>query len=411
MKKTIVVFSVLALMVSCVGGGKEKGADGAEVQDSVPVETPVEMDYGVIERDNYRVETKFIRSGEALGSIMSKAGVKASVVNSLGLLPDTVFDTRLIKAGNEYSIYYTNDSLAKPHYLVYEENKVNYAVFHVADSLMVTNYKKPIDKVDRMESVTINNSLWVDVCAKDLNPQLAIELSDIFAWTVDFFALQKGDNFTADFTEEYVDSVSIGVGKVKSARFYHNGKEYHAIYFAKGDIAGYWDLEGNSIKKAFLKAPLSFSRISSGFTYARKHPVYKTVRPHTGVDYAAPMGTPVMSIGDGVVVWKGYKGGGGHTVKIKHNGTYTSAYLHLSRYGKGVAVGARVSQGQVIGYVGSTGASTGPHLDFRIWKHGQPINPLTMDSPPTEPLPAEYMEEFGKMRDEYLKKFGISIDN
>ncbi len=401
MKKVFVLSFVLAVLYGC-GAGSDGDKD--EKKDSEVEVRAVEYEYGVVEKDKYSVETKFVRSGESISNIMRNVGVKGSVVHELNFVSDSVFDARMVRAGNEYSVYYAKDSTRAPHYFVYEKNRVNFVVFNVKDSMIITHFEKPIVKVEKVDSVTINNSLWVDVVDRGLNPELAIELSDIFAWTVDFFALQKGDNFTADFTEQYVDSSSIGIGDVKAARFHHNGKDYYAIHFAKGDVDGYWDLEGNSVKKAFLKAPLSFSRISSGFTYARKHPVYKTVRPHTGIDYAAPMGTPVVSIGDGVVVWKGYKGGGGHTVKIKHNSTYSSAYLHLSKYGKGVKVGERVSQGQVIGYVGSTGASTGPHLDFRIWMHGKPINPLTMDSPPTEPLPKEYMEEFNKLKEECLNK-------
>jgi murein DD-endopeptidase MepM/ murein hydrolase activator NlpD len=171
--------------------------------------------------------------------------------------------------------------------------------------------------------------------------------------------------------------------------------DYKLIYwYEDGKIHNYFDEEGNSLRKAFLKAPLNYKRISSGFTYARKHPIHKIVRPHTGVDYAAPMGTPVVSIGDGVVTMKQYKGGGGHTVKIKHNSTYTTAYLHLSKYAKGLAVGKHVKQGEVIGYVGSSGASTGPHLDFRVWKNGSPIDPLKMQSPPAEPIPAQYRDTF-----------------
>ena len=169
-------------------------------------------------------------------------------------------------------------------------------------------------------------------------------------------------------------------------------------------IANYFDAEGNSLRKAFLKAPLNYKRISSKFTYARKHPVYKVVRPHTGVDYAAPTGTPVVSIGDGVVTMKQYKGGGGNTVKIKHNSTYTTAYLHLSKYAKGLTVGKHVKQGEVIGYVGSTGASTGPHLDFRVWKNGSPIDPLKMQSPPAEPIPAQYKDTFATIVAGYKEK-------
>ena len=250
-----------------------------------------------------------------------------------------------------------------------------------------------------LSSATITTSLWDAIITNNLHRQLALELSDIYAWSIDFFGLQKNDSFTVFYDELYVDSLSIGIGKIHAAKFTHKGKPFLAFYFKNDSVNGFWDEEGNSLRKAFLKAPLKFSRISSGFTYTRKHPIYKTVRPHTGVDYAAPTGTPVMSIGDGVVVQKGYKGGGGHTVKIRHNSVYSTAYLHLSRYAKNLNVGSHVSQGEVIGYVGSTGASTGPHLDFRVWKNGSPINPLTMESPSVEPVPQNAMSEFVVLRD------------
>ena len=224
-----------------------------------------------------------------------------------------------------------------------------------------------------------------------------------------FFGLQKNDGFIVYYDELYVDSTSVGIGKIHGAKFIHNGKTFYAFNYENDDIKGFWDEEGKSVRKAFLKAPLKFSRVSSGFTYRRKHPVYKTVRPHTGVDYAAPLGTPVMSIGNGVVIQKGYKGGGGNTVKIKHNSNYSTAYLHLSKYGKGIKVGSRVEQGQVIGYVGSTGASTGAHLDFRVWKNNKPINPLTMESPSAEPIPEKYLPEFHTLRDSLRTKIDLKL--
>jgi murein DD-endopeptidase MepM/ murein hydrolase activator NlpD len=156
----------------------------------------------------------------------------------------------------------------------------------------------------------------------------------------------------------------------------------------------WWNEKGESMRKAFLKAPLQYSRVSSGFSYSRKHPVTRKVQPHTGVDYAAPKGTPVMTIGDGVVTSVKYEGAGGNTVRIRHNSVYSTAYLHLSKYAKGLKAGQRVRQGEVIGYVGSTGRSTGPHLDFRVWKNGTPINPLKMDSPPAEPIKEANREAF-----------------
>ena len=189
------------------------------------------------------------------------------------------------------------------------------------------------------------------------SPELALRLSAIFAWTVDFFGLAKGDQFFVCYDQELLDKEAIGIGKIHAARFVHGKDTIGAYSFTQDSTRSYWDQQGRSLRKAFLKAPLHFSRISSGFSYGRKHPILKIVRPHTGVDYAAPAGTPVLALGDGKVIAKGYNGGGGNTVKIRHNSVYTTGYMHLSRYGKGIQVGSFVKQGQVIGYVGSTGLS------------------------------------------------------
>jgi murein DD-endopeptidase MepM/ murein hydrolase activator NlpD len=263
-------------------------------------------------------------------------------------------------------------------------------------------YEKPITYVDRFADVTISSSLWNDMIAADASPLLIVTLSDIYAWTIDFFGLQKGDRFKVLYQEKLCDGEVIAVDTVRYAVFSHGTDEFPAILYDQKDGGNiYWNEKGESMRKAFLKAPLKFSRISSGFSYARKHPVTKKVRPHTGVDYAAPTGTPVMTIGDGVVTSVKYEGAGGNTVRIKHNSVYSTAYLHLSKYAKGLKVGQRVRQGDVIGYVGSTGRSTGPHLDFRVWKNGTPINPLKMDSPPAEPLKDDHKKAFEGISEKY----------
>ena len=238
-----------------------------------------------------------------------------------------------------------------------------------------------------------------------VSPELIISLSDIYAWTVDFFGLQKGDRFRVLYEEKLCDGEVVAVDTVRYAVFSHNGEDLPSIMFDQKDGGNiYWNEKGESMRKAFLKAPLNYSRVSSGFSYARKHPVTRKVQPHTGVDYAAPKGTPVMTIGDGVVTSVKYEGAGGNTVRIRHNSVYSTAYLHLSKYAKGLKAGQRVRQGEVIGYVGSTGRSTGPHLDFRVWKNGTPINPLKMESPPAEPLRKESMEAFNAMYENYQHK-------
>lgn len=335
-----------------------------------------------------------IRRGEFFSTLMTRLGASQSDIYALDAKSKGVFDMRQIKVGYHYHAYYAPgepDTLA---YVVYEKDNASYVVFSLRDSLSVQVFEKDItSEIDYVE-VEINYSLWQDIIDAGAPALLAISLADIYAWSIDFFGLQKGDSFRAVYEKTVCDGEILDVEKVLYAEFRHGGDAYRSYWFDNGTGNYYWNEKGESMRKAFLKAPLSYTRISSGFTYSRRHPITRKVRPHTGIDYAAPTGTEVMSIGDGVVVYKGYKRAEGNMVKIKHNSVYTSAYLHLSRYGKGLNVGDRVRQGQVIGYVGSTGYSTGPHLDFRIWKNGTPINPLKMESPPAEPLAEADMPAF-----------------
>ena len=354
--------------------------------------------YGVDVTDLIESENT-ISPGHSLSNILLSSGADANSINNLNLIPDSILNPQKINAGNKYTIYNVNDSAHTLRYFVYHKSKQDFVVLEfLEDTIIASIFSKPAISKKRVSGAVITSSLWNAISDSELDINLALKLSDIYAWSIDFFGLQKMDSFIVYYSELYIDNEPIGIDSIYSAIFYHANHPYYAIYFEKGDIKGYWDLEGNSLRKAFLKAPLSFSRISSHFTYARKHPIYKTVRPHTGVDYAAPAGTPVMSIGDGVVIAKGYKGGGGNTIKIRHNSVYTTAYLHLSKFASNIKEGTHVSQGQVIGYVGSTGSSTGPHLDFRVWKNGEPINPLKLESPPVEPIPDNLKAEFDSIK-------------
>lgn len=354
--------------------------------------------YGVDVTDLIESENT-ISPGYSLSNILLSSGADANSINNLNLIPDSILNPKKINAGNKYTIYNVNDSAHTLRYFVYHKSKQDFVVLEfLEDTIIASIFSKPAISKKRVSGAVITSSLWNAISDSELDINLALKLSDIYAWSIDFFGLQKMDSFIVYYSELYIDNEPIGIDSIYSAIFYHANHPYYAIYFEKEDIKGYWDLEGNSLRKAFLKAPLSFSRISSHFTYARKHPIYKTVRPHTGVDYAAPAGTPVMSIGDGVVIAKGYKGGGGNTIKIRHNSVYTTAYLHLSKFASNIKEGTHVSQGQVIGYVGSTGSSTGPHLDFRVWKNGEPINPLKLESPPVEPIPDNLKAEFDSIK-------------
>lgn len=377
-----------------------KNNNGQQAQEPV-----VRYEYGLAV-DSFRIDTCVVNVGETLGGMLNKLGATRKQINNVTLMSRDEFDVRTIRPGKTYYAFYQTDTagVERLEYYVYLHNIREAVVLHLADSVHVEKHLKDIIHKERAAEAVIESSLWNAMVGNNLPIELALELSDIYAWTIDFFGLQKGDSIRVFYDEQYVDTTRIGIGRIYAAHFYHGRKWQEAYWFEDGKIANYFDADGNSLRKAFLKAPLNYKRISSGFTYNRMHPVHKVVRPHTGVDYAAPMGTPVVTIGDGVVIMKEYRGGGGHTVKIKHNSTYTTAYLHLSKYAAGLAVGKHVKQGDVIGYVGSSGTSTGPHLDFRVWKNGTPIDPLKMQSPPAEPIPAQYKDTFATIVAGYKDK-------
>lgn len=395
----VAVVAVVVVLFFTISPLEVKRDRGMSVEEVSAADTSI-YEYG-IPIALYDVEEHKVGKGEFFSTILDKNGVPAKRVYDLTQRCKGVFDVRQIRVGNEYHTYFSKDSVPSLHYLVYERDAHSFVVFGLKDSLTVAIHEKEIETTLHYAEVTINNSLWVDLQNAGVTPLLALALSDIYAWSIDFFGLQKGDSFKALYEVMSYKGDILDIGNVKYAEFVHAGKSYQAYHYVlDGQGNEYWNEKGESMRKAFLKAPLNYKRISSGFTYARRHPITRKVQPHTGIDYAAPAGTPVVSIGDGVVVERGYKGAGGHTVKIKHNSVYTSAYLHLSKYGKGISVGTRVKQGQVIGYVGSTGRSTGPHLDFRVWKNGTPINPLTMKMPPAVPVPKDKMDEFESAKED-----------
>ncbi|MBR5801503.1 MAG: peptidoglycan DD-metalloendopeptidase family protein [Alistipes sp.] len=357
--------------------------------------------YG-IEADDYQLKKDTIKLGQTLGKVLGQYGISAQRVDQLDKAAKEIFPLRQIRADRPYILFLRKDSLnlGKLDYFVYEKDVVDYVVFDFTqDSIAITKGEKPVTIKRQKRSSTIESSLWGAIMHDSLPYSLAAEMEEIYQWTVDFFGIQKGDNFTVIYDEKLIDSTHVGIGRIWGAKFNHAGKEVYAIPFKQGDKIQYWEYDGASLRKQLLKAPLKFSRISSGFSYSRLHPVHRVYRAHTGVDYAAPKGTPVRAVADGVVTFKGWGGGGGNTLKIKHAGNLVTGYLHLSKFAAGINKGSRVSQGQLIGYVGSTGTSTGPHLDYRIWKNGTPINPLKVPQEPAEPIKKENMAAFEILRE------------
>ncbi len=394
-------------------GATACGRHAAENDTPAEAEAPENLLYG-INADDYRIETGEVGSGQTMGGILNRYGISALQVDRLDKVSTEVFPLRNIRAGHKYTAFIHEDSLYAPHldWLVYESSVTDYVVFgfHDRDSVSVRKDCKQYTLRRTKKSAVINSSLWGAIMEQDLPYALAADLEDIYQWTVDFFGIQKGDSFTVIYDERFIDdTVSVGIGRIWGAKFTQSGKEFYAIPFRQGGKIQYWEADGGSLRKQLLKAPLKYSRISSRFTYARKHPIYKVYRPHTGVDYAAPKGTPVHAVADGVVIFKGWGGGGGNTLKIKHAGNLQTGYLHLSRFAKGISKGSRVSQGQLIGYVGSTGASTGPHLDYRIWKNGTPIDPLKIPSEPAEPISKENRPLFEFVRDRIIAELNGDV--
>ncbi len=355
--------------------------------------------------DSFKITSGQVRSGQNLSAILSKQGISMTKIDEISKKSVLTFDVRKMKVNNQYYFFKNKNDSSKIEYFIYEIDKVNYVVYQLSDSLRISKEQKPITTLVKTASGVITSSLWNAMAAQALDYKLIMDLSEIYQWSIDFFGIQKGDKFRIIFEEDFVYGKSIGTGRIFAAQFFHANENFYAFRFNQNNEDIYFDDKGKSLKKAFLKAPLVFNRISSQFSNARFHPVLKIYRPHHGVDYAAPTGTPVQSISDGTVIAKAYQAsGGGNYVKIKHNAVYTTSYMHLSKFGSGIANGVRVKQGQIIGYVGSTGLSSGPHLDYRVFMNGKPVNPLTIKSPPTEPVFEKNMKEYTAMRDSMMVK-------
>jgi murein DD-endopeptidase MepM/ murein hydrolase activator NlpD len=390
MDKYSIVFLLLAFLIISSCNHEVKSPS---VNEEITTVQPV-IAYG-IDVDSLNVLTGKVKRNEFLSDILLKYNVDYSTIDHIAKYTRDTFDVRKIRRGNDYVVICTNDSLQKALYFVYVISPTDYVLYGLTDSIYARRGHKPITiTIDSIKG-TIESSLWNALVNQNADPNLANELSEIYAWTIDFFGLRKGDGYTVIYEKLFVEDQYVGLGKVIAANFDHMGEDHYAFYFEQNDAGDYFDEKGNSLQRTFLKAPLRFTRISSRFSNSRLHPVLKIRRPHHGVDYAAPTGTPVHTVGDGVVVAKGYqKRGGGNYVKIKHNGTYTTSYAHLSGYAKGIVVGKKVKQGDLIGYVGKTGLATGPHLDFRFYRNGRAVDPLKVESPPSKPIDTAYRVTF-----------------
>jgi len=354
-----------------------------------------------IEEDAFERSTHRIRRGETFADILTRYEVPYADVLALAEAARDVFNVRRLQAGRPLHIY--RDSTGA-RVFVYQPDPVRYVVFDLREPVRVYTGRRAVERVLRTAQGVIESSLYETLQAADADPELAIRLSEIFAWQIDFYRIQRGDRFVALYEETLIDGEPVGIERVLAARFQHMGEDFYAFRFEHDGGVDYYDEAGRNLRKAFLKAPLRYSRITSRYSLRRFHPVQKRYKPHLGTDYAAPAGTPVYATGDGVVIEAGYTRYNGYYVKIRHNAVYTTGYLHFSRIAKGIRPGVRVRQGQVIGYVGSTGLATGPHVCYRFWKNGRQVDPLREQLPPGEPVPDSLRDAFFALRDRLMPR-------
>ncbi len=384
----VVLFCVcyisFCFLVSCVENNSQPPVRNMVVVDTVPVKEPQKL-YGFC-IDSFDIVKNRVKWNQNLSDIITKYNITNKQVYELSQKSKSVFDVRKFRKGHKYYLFLDKDSGQTLKHMVYEHNSLEYVTINFVDTVDIFKTEKEIVSVMKADSGEVKTSLWNTMVENSINPVMSMELSEVYAWSIDFFGLKKGDKFKVIYDEKFVDSVSIGIGKIHMVLFEHMGESYYAFNFPQDGRQNFFDEEGKSLRKAFLKAPLKFSRVSSGFSYSRMHPILHYRRPHTGVDYAAPSGTPVYAIGDGIVCKKGRTKGAGNYVQVKHNSVYRTGYNHFSKFAKGIKVGTKVKQGQVIGYVGKTGYATGPHLDFRFWKNNKPCDPLKVKAPPVEPI-------------------------
>ncbi len=411
MKKKIIILFLFFAGCSCSNTKDEKIEDK-----SLPVQESQYL-YN-LNIDSLTVINENVRNGESVGQILNNYNVSFSEIDRIAKLSRKIFDLRDVKAGGSYSLLF-NDSI--PYYFIYEIDKVDFLVAKLYDTISVYLDKKELIIKEKTGSGVINSSLWFAMEESNLSAKLVNILADeIYPWTIDFFRLNHGDKFKVIYDAKYVDGEFIGVGKVHAALFQNNNTDYYAFAFNEvGGFEDYFDENGNNLRKFFLKAPVSFTRISSKFTNKRKHPVTGRWKGHFGTDFAAPIGTPIYSTADGVITEVTYNKYNGYYVKIRHNSTYTTQYLHMDKSSKrlwsrkGIKKGKKVRQGiDIIGYVGRSGQATGPHVCYRFWKNGKQVDPFKTTLPPSTPINKEKRNEFEKNKQILFEKLNaISYPN
>ena len=389
----------LLILISC----SQKKSTPALTENSKEIIVHIpEFKFG-INLDSFRYETHKIKWGQNFSDILSRHGLSNKKIYDASLAIKPFFNLKKLKNGNFFTLFYKHNN-SKPSFFVYETSVYDYLVCSLDESVEASITKRKITYKEKKIEGKINSSLYLSFDDLNYPIELVNKMVDIFAWQIDFFRINPGDNYEIFYTEEIIDSVVVGISNVKAARFTHNEKDFYAFSYNQGLGNDYFDENGKSLRKTFLRSPLNFYRISSRYRKKRFHPVLKRYRDHLGTDYAAPRGTPIMTVADGKIIEARYGRNNGYFVKVKHNNIYSTQYLHMSKFAKGIKPGKNVRQGDIIGYVGSTGLATGPHVCYRFWRNGKQVDPYKQnDLPDGEPILAQHLPAYNYVKEKYLK--------
>jgi len=403
----VALAALFVLLIIWVISSKNEQVNVLENQEEVAavVEPKVVL---TLPADTLRFEKHTIVSGESFGALLGKRGIGTAQIYKIAAAVENDFNVRRIRAGIEVQ-FATGDSSLFPAFFIYPESKYEYWIIGLQDSIYAKKVEKEREVRRRAISGTIDDALYLSVGRSGGTQALAMSLVEVYAWTIDFFRLQKGDAFSVIYEEEYVDdTVYVGFKSIVAANLTHMGNDFYSFpYENELGFHDYYDEEGRSLRKTFLRAPLNFTRISSRYSGRRFHPVQKRWKAHLGTDYAAPTGTPIMTTADGVIIAAQYTSANGNYVKVRHNSTYTTQYLHMSKIKPGIRNGVKVKQGDVIGYVGSTGLATGPHVCYRFWANGRQVDPYKQKLPDAKPLTADRMEAYQS----YMTRLKVELDS
>ena len=397
---TLIISGIL-LVLFIITTTSNKQRETPIITEGVKSVKKINTDFGI---DTSLVVKKihFVKRNETLSKILLNYKTPYKKIYRAQILSENLFDLRKIIYGHKYYSYSSTENPNLLQHFVYEISPIDYLVINFKDTVSVDIIHKKIVLKKKIVSGVIKNSLYKSLTEQNVDPELVINLSEIYAWQIDFYRIMEGDKYKVIYEEKYVDDKPVGINKIIGAEFFHRKENYYAINYKTNNKNEYYDEKGNSLQKTFLKAPIKFSRISSRFTYRRFHPVQKRYKAHLGTDYAAPQGTPIHAVGDGIIITAAYSKYNGRYIKVKHNGTYSTQYLHMYKIASGIRPGVKVKQGQIIGYVGHTGLARGNHVCFRFWKNGQQVNPLKQKIPASKPIVKKYLDDFNRLKEKII---------